>query len=156
MQMITFKLRPKTVLGIILALTGAVIIALTFISNHSGKAEQTSAAPVPCATAEERGAYLTSLGWEYGDETEKEITVPAVFNEVYENYNAVQKQQGFNLEKYKGKGAVIYTYPITNFKNNSNVIANLIVCDSVLIGADLCDPSAKDGFLIGLTAHDKT
>ncbi|MBE6719970.1 MAG: DUF4830 domain-containing protein [Ruminococcaceae bacterium] len=156
MQVITFKAKPKTIFGIILALVGIAVILLTFVSNHGGKAQLTSAKPISCNTEEERAEYLTSLGWEFGSYEEKEITIPATFNQVYENYNAVQKEQGFNLEPYKGKSAIIYTYSITNYKDNGNVTANLIVCDGQLIGADLCDPSAKDGFLTGLTNHDET
>ena len=158
MQVVTIKAKPKTIFGIILALVGVAVILLTFVSNHGGKSEQTSAAPISCATDEERAAYLTSLGWEFSGSDEKDITIPSVFNQVYNNYNAVQRQQGFDLEKYKGKSATIYTYNISNYKNNKNVIANLLVCDGILIGADLCDPSAKDGFLVGLTknSNDKT
>ena len=46
--------------------------------------------------------------------------------------------------------AVMYTYNITNYENNENVIANLIVLNGVLIGADLCDTSADSGFLVAL------
>ncbi len=156
MQVITFKAKPKTIFGAILALVGVLVIVLTFVSNHGGKSQQTSAVPVSCATEEERAAYLKSLGWEFDGVEEKDITIPMQFNQVYENYNAVQKEQGFDLEPYKGKSAVIYTYSITNYKNNKNVTANLLVCDGTLIGADLCDPSAKDGFLTGLTNNDAT
>ena len=48
----------------------------------------------------------------------------------------------------------MYTYHITNYGDNDNVIANLIVLDGELIGADLCDTSADDGFLVAL--NDKT
>ena len=156
MQVITFKAKPKTIFGAILALVGVLVIVLTFVSNHGGKSQQTSAVPVSCATEEERATYLKSLGWEFDGVEEKDITIPMQFNQVYENYNAVQKEQGFDLEPYKGKSAVIYTYSITNYKNNKNVTANLLVCDGTLIGADLCDPSAKDGFLTGLTNNDAT
>ena len=154
MQVITFKAKPKTIFGIILALVGIAVILLTFVSNHGGKTQQTSATPVACATEEERNAYLTSLGWEFDGMSEKEITIPQVFNQVYTNYNAIQKEQGFDLEKHRGETATIYTYNITNYKNNKNVIANLLVSVGVLIGADLCDPAAKDGFLVALTSND--
>ena len=154
MQVITFKAKPRAIFGAILALVGVIVILLTFVSNHGGKSQQASANPINCATEEERAAYLTSLGWEYDGVSEKEITIPAVFNQVYENYNAVQKEQGFDLEKFKGKTATIYTYNISNYRDNKNVIANLLVCEGVLIGADLCDPAAKDGFLVGLTKNE--
>ncbi|MBR3149969.1 MAG: DUF4830 domain-containing protein [Eubacterium sp.] len=154
MQVITFKAKPKTIFGVSVALIGVIVILMTFVSNHGAKSKQASAAAVSCATSEERAAYLESLGWEFDGTSEKEITIPASFNRVYENYNAIQKKQGFDLSKYKGKTATMYTYNITNYKDNKNVIANLMICDGVLIGADLCDPSAKDGFLIALTKNN--
>lgn len=154
MQVITFKAKPKTIIGVILAAVGAIVIVATFVTNHGALSQQTSASSISCATSEERTAYLESLGWEFDGTSEKEITIPSTFNRVYENYNAVQKQQGFDLEKYKGKKATIYTYNITNYKDNKNVLANLLICDGVLIGADLCDSAAKDGFLVALTSND--
>jgi hypothetical protein len=92
------------------------------------------------------------LGYETDEnESVKEITIPSEFNDVYTEYNSIQKQQGFDLEKYKGTSVTLYTYNITNYKDNENVIADLIVSDGVLIGADLCDTSASDGFLVALS-----
>ena len=154
MQVITFKAKPRVIFGITLAAIGVAIMLTTFVSHHNGKAQAASATPISCATEQERTAYLQSLGWESDSAEEKEITIPSVFNQVYENYNAVQKEQGFDLEPYKGKAATIYTYHISNYKDNKNVIADLLVADGVLIGADLCDPSAKDGFLVALKQND--
>ncbi|MBE6741519.1 MAG: DUF4830 domain-containing protein [Ruminococcaceae bacterium] len=156
MKVLTIKAKPKTLFGIILAVTGIVVIILTFLSNHSRKAETASAAPISCSTSEQRAEYLSSLGWEFSAESEKEITIPEQFNEVYRNYNTVLKKQGFNLEEHKGKTATLYTYNITNYGSKKNIIADLIVCDGVLIGADLCDPSAEHGFLKALDKNDTT
>ncbi len=150
MQMITFKLKPKQLFGIILALTGVIVIAVTFISNHPGE-KANAVAQVSCKTEEERRAYLTGLGYELSDEEKsRQITIPEEFNEIYENYNDIQKQQGFDLETYKGRTAVLYTFGVTNYQDNERVIADLMVLDGMLIGADLCDPSADEGFLIPL------
>jgi hypothetical protein len=156
MQVITFKAKPKAIFGIILAVTGIIVIILTFLSNHSKKAEQTSATPISCATAEQRQEYLSSLGWEFNGESEKEITIPEQWNEVYNNYNSVLKKQGFDLEKYRGKTATLYTYNITNYGGEDDIIADLIVSDGVLIGADICNPSAEHGFLKALYNNDST
>lgn len=108
-------------------------------------------AKINCSTTQERTKYLTSLGWEFGsDEREKEITIPNEFNDIYQSYNEIQKNQGFNLEEYKGKKATLYTYDITNCESSDKAIADLIVIDGVLVGADLCDPSAENGFLVAL------
>ena len=108
-----------------------------------------------CKTAEERVNYINSLGFETdSSEESKEIIIPTRFNDVYNKYNEIQKKQGLDLAEYKGKTAVMYTYHITNYGDNDNVIANLIVFDGQLIGADLCDTSADNGFLVAL--NDKT
>ena len=154
MQVITIKAKPKAIFGLILAVTGIIVIILTFISNHSKKAETASASPINCATSEQRSNYLASLGWEFESESQKEITIPAKFNDVYKNYNAVLKKQGYDLEAYKGKTATVYTYNITNYNSEDDIIADLIVSDGVLIGADLCNPSADHGFLKALEKNN--
>ena len=90
----------------------------------------------------------------YQATNKKQIIIPSKFNDVYTRYNDIQKKQGFDLEQYKGKKATIYTYSITNYKSNNNVVADLIVYDGKLIGADLCDPSADSGFLTALSGKD--
>lgn len=154
MQIVTIKAKPKTVFGAVLALTGIIVIILTFTLNHPEKAVNVSKS-ISLATAEERRGYLASLGYETEVvEEQKDIIIPKEFNKVYEDYNKIQKQQGFDLEPYKGKGATIYTYQIKNSDLGENVIANLIAYEDKLIGADLCDPSADDGFLIALIGEN--
>ena len=154
MRVLTFKANPKTIFGIVLAITGIIVIILSFAGNHSEKTEPPSAA-IGCANTQERVKYLNSVGWETdGNENKKQIIIPSKFNDVYTRYNDIQKKQGFDLEQYKGKKATIYTYSITNYKSNNNVVADLIVYDGKLIGADLCDPSADSGFLTALSGKD--
>lgn len=156
MQIVTIKAKPKTVFGLILALTGIIVIILTFTLNHPEKTVSASKS-VSCSTADERRGFIKSLGYEPDIvEEQKDIIIPKEFNEVYTDYNKIQKQQGFDLEPYRGKAAVIYTYKILNSDKGENVIANLVVCEDKLIGADLCDPSADDGFLIALINKDGT
>lgn len=156
MQMLTFKLKPKTIFGIILAFTGVVVILLTFVGNHG--ATSSAMAQIDCSTEALRGEYLTSLGWQYDKEyDQKQVVIPKEFNQVYTDYNAIQKSQGFDLEDYKGKTATIYTYTITNYQDDDSVIiADLMVYDGVLIASDLCNPDAQEGFLVGLSKSDDT
>lgn len=156
MQMLTFKLKPKMIFGMILAFTGVVVILLTFVGNHG--ATSATMAQIDCSTQALRGEYLTSLGWQYEQEyTQKQVVIPKEFNQVYSDYNAIQKSQGFNLEEYKGKTATIYTYNITNYQDDDSVIiADLMVYDGMLIASDLCNPDANEGFLVGLSKNDNT
>lgn len=148
MHILTFKAKPKTIFGLIIALTGVVVILITFIGNHSGAAQKAAQVSVSCKTTDERESYLHSLGWSTdGNESEKNITVPKEFNDVYNQYNEIQKKQGFDLESFKGQEATVYTYKITNYNKSESVVVDLIVANGVLIGADLCDVSADNGFL---------
>ena len=97
-------------------------------------------------------SFLAWLGME--QRKRKADNYSRALNEVYENYNNALKKSGFNLEKYKGKSATLYTYNITNHPSEDDIIADLIVSNGVLIGADLCNPSADHGFLKGLEKND--
>ncbi|MBQ7740311.1 MAG: DUF4830 domain-containing protein [Eubacterium sp.] len=157
MQVFTFKANIKAIAGVTVSLLILCLAVFFFVSNHPAESASGKAKELHCKTSGQRLAYLKEFGWETdGNEASKEITIPETFNEVYKNYNSIQRQQGFDLEKYKGKKAVIYTYKITNYKNNKNVIADLIVSGGTLIGADLCDPAAENGFLTELTKNGKT
>lgn len=150
MRMVTLKLKPKNIFGLIMLATGILVAVVSFVGNHN--VTPTSVEPsIKCESEGLRKAYITSLGYTVsGKETSKEIIIPNVFNNVYNEYNEIQQQQGFDLRKYKGKKATLYTYNISNYKDNENVVADLIVCEGKLIGADLCDTSADNGFLVAL------
>jgi hypothetical protein len=57
----------------------------------------------------------------------------------------MQNECGFDLFPYMGKGALCYTYRITNFPfdNTVNAFLNLIIYDEKLIGGD-CDVEEFD------------
>ena len=55
MKMLTLKLKPRTLFGIILAATGVIVIALTFVSNHiKSESKSVSAVISPSTDAERR------------------------------------------------------------------------------------------------------
>lgn len=155
MRMVTFKLKPKMIFGLVMLLTGVVVAVVSFVGNHSAKPAVANQ-NISCTTTQKRVDYLNSLGYKTDSkEDSKQITIPAKFNDVYNNYNDIQKQQGFDLTAYKGKTATLYTYNILNYEDNDNVVANLIVYNGILIGADLCDVSADDGFLVALNGQNR-
>lgn len=150
MKVMTFKMSPKTVFGLILVVTGVVVVLLTFVSNHLSDSESASS-QVSCSSAAEGEKYLNSLGWETGESSEKSITVPARWNDVYINYNELQTDQGYDLAPYKGQNVTLYTYEITNYEGyTEGIIADLLVCDGKVIGGDICNTSAENGFMTGL------
>lgn len=157
MKMLTLKLKPRALFGIALALTGVIVIAITFISNHFGAntGAKTISAVVSASTDLERRDFLQSYGWEIADDCEeKTLVIPEKWNNVYNDYNEVQINQGFDLSDYKGRTVTLYTYTVTNYENLSEgVVADLLVCDGTLIGGDICNTSASDGFLVGFNGE---
>lgn len=156
MKMLTFKLKPKMIFGLALAFTGLIVILLTFVSNHTmdNKSKSVSAV-ISASTDEERRNYLATFGWETEQEyEEKQLTIPQSWNQVYTDYNEVQVNQGFDLSEYKGKRVTLYTYTINNYNDSQlGIVADMLVCDGVLIGGDLCNTSADNGFLTGFNGE---
>ncbi|MBR1750729.1 MAG: DUF4830 domain-containing protein [Ruminococcus sp.] len=102
----------------------------------------------------DRQAFIKDMGWETDDEYYecKVVIIPEEWNDVYTRYNELQKEQGFDLEKYKGETAEIYTYKVHNYKgyeDSEDVYINLYISDGVLIGGDVCC-TRLDGFMQGL------
>lgn len=154
MKMLTLKLKPKMIFGIVLAVTGVLVIILTFVSNHMVESKSVSAV-ISASTNEERRNYLATFGWETEEEfEEKMLTIPESWNQVYSDYNEVQMNQGFDLTEYKGRKVTLYTYTIKNYeKAKEGIVADMLVCDGVLIGGDLCNTSAENGFLVGFNGE---
>jgi hypothetical protein len=100
------------------------------------------------AEAPDIPGFLSGYGWvtENVPYETKEITIPAAFSAVYNEYNEMQKQQGFDLSQYRGEKATQYTYRITNHPAEGDVFANVIVAGNRIVGGDICSHEL-DGFL---------
>lgn len=101
---------------------------------------------------EERLYLLTSLGWKVDMQPAEaaEVRIPAEFSAVYDQYNLIQKEQGLNLEQYKGDKVMRYTYVIVNHPSGeSSVRATLLVRNNKLVGGDISSPKL-DGFMHSL------
>lgn len=103
-------------------------------------------------TEPQRQSFLKEMGWEVSEEYDecRVVIIPEKFNDVYKNYNELQKQQGFDLEKFKGKTVEIYTYTVKNYPDHEkNIVASLMVYEGELIGGDVSCVEL-DGFMQGL------
>ncbi len=102
-------------------------------------------------TEEDRIAFLNQFGWEVDASPAEEttVTIPEEFDKILKTYNEVQKQQGLDLSKYKGKSVTRYTYEITNYPDyNGKVYVNMIVYKNRVIGGDICSADVN-GFIHG-------
>ena len=105
---------------------------------------------VPNGLAQVR--FLQSYGWEVNEQPCEmvQVVIPETFGDVYENYNEIQKQQGFDLSTYAGETCTAYTYRVTNYEGSTDtVLAQLFVYRNRVIGGDI-HATAMDGFMHGL------
>lgn len=109
------------------------------------------------ATNEARVEFLESYGWEVEQtpRSEVEVRIPDTFDAAYEEYNTLQKTQGLDLERYKGRKAMLYVYPVLNDPSGEEgVTASLVLYRNRLIAADICS-AQTDGFIRSITEKSK-
>ena len=90
----------------------------------------------------------------HGTKEIKTFFIPETFDDVYNNYNQIQTEQGFNLEKYAGQRVKRWTYVIRNYPDTSPtddfIRINILVSDDIVIGGDVCSVKL-DGFMHGFS-----
>lgn len=139
---------------LVCACIALVVILAVPGTTQAGKTNKTI-----LKTNEERIDYLASYGWT--TETEplesSETVIPTEFDETYEKYNALQKEQGYDLTAYKGKTVTRFTYKLTNYPNDTvkDARANMLIYENKLIGADVSSADIG-GFMHGLDRSDAT
>ena len=80
---------------------------------------------------------------------QEDITLPETFDSVYEEYNSLQKECGFDLSPYKGKNLKLYTYRLTNYPGEPEAMADVLVKGEKVVGGSVYS-AALDGFMHGL------
>lgn len=134
----------KIFLFIILA--ALAVAALFFFSK--AKEDTEADKRFTMAANAERIEFLNAQGWIVDPDpvSKEEITVPPVTDEVYAKYAELQKQQGFDLEKYQGKPVTVITYRVLNYPDHpENVTATMMLYSDRLIGGDI-SMAGEDGF----------
>jgi hypothetical protein len=104
-------------------------------------------------THKDQVEYLDQYGWQTSPEPSavEELSIPEQFDERYDQYLQLQREQGFELEKYAGKRVKRYTYQILNHPSGeSGVIANLLIYKKTVVGGEVLSPKLN-GFLHGLS-----
>lgn len=156
--MFVCSMRPsrKWALAAVLAV-GIVLLAAVLWGNRAEDTRVVSGRPVSVTVENnaQRVAFLEGFGWTVSEEACEivDVAIPTEFNEVYETYNAIQKQQGFDLSQYRGRQVRRYTYTVTNYPDHPDYVrANLLVYNNQVIGGDICSLEL-DGFMHGFRAE---
>lgn len=146
--------RRKLTLGVAAAaLLCCCAIALNFGQAASREASA-SALPSPkgVKSNQDRVDYLSAYGWQVSEEplVTQELLIPEEMDASYDDYLALQSQQGFDLKKYAGKRVKRYTYEVYNYPTGeTGVQANLLICKNTVVGGEVLSPQL-DGFIHGL------
>ena len=104
------------------------------------------------STTEGREMFLSELGWEIDVTSEdcRNIVIPESMEGIMEEYNRIQKEQGYDLSKHAGESCRQYSYFVTNYPNCSQtVIVTLYVQGKEIIGGDI-HTAEINGFMHGL------
>ncbi len=147
--------------GVISLALVTLIVLIAFIEPYEPADANTSGAvTVNYGKIKEAGDvrdFLSQFGWATGDEPLESLSVgiPLKFDRVLSEYNELQKLQGLNLEKYKGKDVMRYTFLVTNYPNEKcDVYANVLVYKKKVIGGDICS-SDINGFIHGFDSPER-
>ncbi len=160
MLIVTTKLTKKKLVAAVVV-CGLLICALVMlVSNRPQTVHKSTDDVVPSAkglkTNDDRLAYLASLGWETGTQPaeSQEVRIPDTFDDVMASYNKIQTEQGFDLNKYKGKRVMRYSYEVFNHKSGqTGVFAEMLIYKNELIGGDI-HTNKLDGFMQGLMSKE--
>ena len=155
MNIYTIKFSKSKAVAIILILAiiiGAVILAMPEKEAGIPLTEHTETAAVKSVeTADDRLGYIQSLGYSCESQPleQREVVIPKTFDDVYTRYNAIQQECGFDLTPYQGRQAMLYTYRVTNYTGEGEVLLDLLLCREKVIGGAVYT-AAVDGFMHGL------
>lgn len=128
----------------------AVIVAAAVILL--GKAQKSAEADKLFSMSgnAERVEFLNRQGYIVKPDpvSRSEVTIPTEFNDVYSEYANLQKQQGLDLEPYKGEKATVFTYAVLNYPEYpENIFADLLITNDRLIACELKYEDAENGFI---------
>ncbi len=160
--MFIYSMRAGTLklIGVICVALTVLITLIAFVPtytvgsdavNASGNATEISYDKVK--SADDVGRFLSQFGWQTDGKPEEveTVTVPEAFDKVFAAYNELQKEQGLNLSKYRGKEVTRYTFRVTNYEGyEGKVFANVLVYRNRVIGGDVCSADTS-GFVHGFS-----
>ena len=142
------------IIAVSLAVLCAAVLSVPAYVPASTKAVAAAVANVKynrIKTKDDVISFLGQFGWSVEAEPleETKIRIPEEFDKVMKSYNELQRGQGLDLSKYRGKEVTRYTFAVTNYPDyKGTVMANVILYRNRVIGGDLCS-SDVTGFIHG-------
>ncbi len=143
MLVMTAKVDKKKI-AIIFAAVVVAIAALVMLLSGGRDASPTATTNV--SNNDARVEFLKGFGWDVTTSPveSSQVRIPEKSSEVFDRYNAMQKQQGYDLSQYAGKTVMRYVYKINNYPGAIEpVYATLLIYKNQIIGGDVTNTAAK-------------
>ena len=142
MMFMTARVDLKKIL-VILGLIAALILGAVWL--FGGEADVATAAPA-VSTNDGRVQFLQSFGWQVAATPVEtgQVRIPGETTEVFDRYNALQKNQGYDLSVFAGKDVMRYVYKVNNYPGATEpVYATVLVYKDHVIGGDITDTAVN-------------
>ena len=137
------------VIALSVAVLCAVILTIpeyTPVSTKAVAAESAKYSYDKIKTSDDIVSFLSQFGWEVDGTPLEEVKIRIP---VMNSYNELQRGQGLDLSKYRGKEVTRYTFRVKNYPDyDGEVMANVIIYKTRVIGGDLCSSDVR-GFICG-------
>lgn len=133
--------KPIAVSAVCMVLTAGILAAFLLLFGNTppetAKIENLGKYSLRVSDQKETEEFFSQFGLKVDFEgcIQREIVIPESFDELYEDYNDLQKAQGLDLYPYRGKNAMQKIYPLTGQK--TEMYAVLIVIDGKVIGGHI-------------------
>ena len=140
------RIPPRTA-AVCILLAAAACALLVILQTRGG----VLSAHYNVTTTQGRLDYLAALGWTADSETEtlRTVVLPRTFDRVFEQYNDLQRSQGFDLRPYAGLECTVCTYLVPDYGADSPVVAVLYLYRNRVIAGDI-HATAMNGFMHGI------
>ena len=161
--MFIYSFRASTLrfFALLLLAAGALTALIIFVPAYEPQEYNDTAASISyegIETNDDRIAFLAQFGYKASGEPIEsvELTLPDDFDRVFSGYNELQKAQGLDLTKYKGKTVTRYTYEVSDYPGHEGekIYANLIVRKNRIIAGDICS-AEPSGFIHGFERTER-
>lgn len=158
--MFVYSLRASSIklVGVICVALTVLITLIAFVPTYSLPTQPAADADAEVKysydkvkTPEAAANFLAQFGWEVESVPAEEtvVTIPGEFDKIFAAYNELQKSQGLNLTKYRGKDVTRYTFAVKNYEGYEGTVwANVLVHRGRVIGGDICSADVS-GFVHG-------
>lgn len=136
----------KVVAGtaLVLALGAGLALGVSKVVKNNNAMAVNTKVSLDGKSEEDRMKYIESYGVQVNGEPHQvvEVMIPQEFEGPYQAYNDLQKKQGFDLTKQKGKLCKQWTYMVEKpSSKDGKCVVNILVLEGKIIGADITNLS---------------